>query len=51
MGHTWFYNTLFDLISLVRRALSSKLRVLGFKSRPGTVAGLGTIIMWGAQPG
>ncbi len=32
------------LISSVRRALASKLRGLGFKSRPGTVSGPDTII-------
>ncbi len=37
------------LISSVRRALSSKLRGPGFKSQPGTVGGLVTIIMWDAQ--
>ncbi len=39
------------LVSSVRRALASKLRGLGFKSRPGTVGGPVTIIMWGAWPG
>ncbi len=33
------------LISSVRRALASKLRGPGFKSRPGTVGGTLTIIM------
>ncbi len=35
----------------VRRALAAKLRGPGFKSRPGTVGGPVTIIMWGARPG
>ncbi len=39
------------LVSSDRKALSSKLRGHGFKSRPGTVGGLATIIMWGAWPG
>ncbi len=39
------------LVSLVRRALASKLRGPGFKSQPSTVGGLVTIIMWGARPG
>ncbi len=39
------------LVSSVRRALASKLRGPGFNSRPGTVGGPATIIMWGAQPG
>ncbi len=39
------------LVSSVRRALASKLRDPGFKSRLGTVGGLVTIIMWAAQPG
>ncbi len=39
------------LVSAVMRALASKLRGPGFKSRPGTVGGLVTIIMWGARPG
>ncbi len=38
-------------INSVRRALSSKLRGPGFKSRPGTMGGPVTIIMWGARPG
>ncbi len=38
-------------VSSVRRALASKLRGPGFKSRPGTVGGPVTIIMWGARPG
>ncbi len=38
-------------VSSDRRALASKLRVPGFKSRPGTLGGPLTIIMWGAQPG
>ncbi len=39
------------LVSSVRRALASKLRGPGFNSRPGTVGGPVTIIMWGARPG
>ncbi len=39
------------LVSSVRRAHASKPRGLGFKSRPGTVVGPVTIIMWGARPG
>ncbi len=39
------------LVSSVRRALSSKLSGSGFKSRPGTVGGLVTIIKCGAGPG
>ncbi len=39
------------LVSSVRRALASKLRGPGFNSRPGTVGGQATIIMWGARPG
>ncbi len=39
------------LVSSVRRALASKLRDPGFKSRPGTVGGPVTIIMWSARPG
>ncbi len=39
------------LVSSVRRALAAMLRGPGFKSRPGTVGGLVTIIMWGARPG
>ncbi len=39
------------LVSSVRRALTSKLRGPGFNSRPGTVGGPVTIIMWGARPG
>ncbi len=39
------------LVSTVRRALASKLRSPGFKSRPGTVGGPVTILMWGAWPG
>ncbi len=35
------------LVSSVRRAHSSKLRGPGFKSQPGTVGGLITIIMFG----
>ncbi len=38
------------LVSSVRRALASKLRGPGFKSRPGTVGSPATIIMWGARP-
>ncbi len=41
----------YGLVSSVRRALASKLRGPGFKSRLGTVGGPVTIIMWGAQPG
>ncbi len=37
-------------VSSVRRALASKRRGPGFKSRPGTVGGPFTIIMWGARP-
>ncbi len=40
-----------DLVSSVRRALASKLRGPGFNSRPGTVGGPATIIMWGVRPG
>ncbi len=58
----WYYNiyldnniscdaTLSGFISSVSWALSSKLRSPGFKSWPGTVGGLVTIIMWGARPG
>ncbi len=39
------------LFSSVRRALASKLKGPGFKSRPGTVGCPVTIIMWGAWPG
>ncbi len=39
------------LVSSVRRALTSKLRGPGFKSRPVTVGGPVTIIMWGARLG
>ncbi len=39
------------LVSSIRRALASKLRGPGFKSRSGTVGGPVTIIMWGARPG
>ncbi len=39
------------LVSSVGRALASKLRGPGFKSRPGTVGGLVIIIMWGARTG
>ncbi len=39
------------LVSSVRRALASKLRGLGFKTRPSTVGVPVTIIMWGARPG
>ncbi len=39
------------LATSVRGALASKLRGPGFKSGPGTVSGLVTIIMWGARPG
>ncbi len=39
------------LVSSVRRSAASKLRGSGFKSRPGTVGGPVTIIMWGAWPG
>ncbi len=39
------------LVSSVRRAFASKLRGPGFNSRPGTVGGPATIIMWGARPG
>ncbi len=39
------------LVSSVGRALASKLRGPGFKSRPGTAVGPVTIIMWGARPG
>ncbi len=39
------------LVSSVKRALSSKLRGPEFKSRPGTVGGQVTIIMWSAQTG
>ncbi len=38
------------LISSVGRVLASKLRGPGFKSRPGTVGGPVTIIIWGARP-
>ncbi len=37
------------LISSVRRPLASKLRGPGLKSRPGTVGGPITIIMWGCS--
>ncbi len=52
-GNTNLYNVLHanGLVSSVSRALSSKLRGLGFKSRPGQVGGSVTIIMWDAQPG
>ncbi len=39
------------LVSSVRRALAPKLIGPGFKSRPGTVDGPVTIIMWGSRPG
>ncbi len=39
------------LVSSVGRALASKLRGPGFKSRPGTMGCQVTIIMWGARPG
>ncbi len=39
------------LISSVKRALASKLRGPGFKSRSGRVGGPVTMIMWGARPG
>ncbi len=45
------YNDQLGLISSDRRALASKLRSPGFKSRPGTVGGPVTIIIWGARPG
>ncbi len=45
------FPSLFGLVSSVRRVLASKLRCPGFKSRPGTVGGPVTIIMWGALPG
>ncbi len=48
---TYFNKHISDLVSSVRRALASKLRGLGFKSRPGTVGGPVTIIMWDARPG
>ncbi len=38
------------LVSSVGRALASKMRGPGFKSRPGTVGGPVIIIMWGARP-
>ncbi len=50
----FFHNTCHhsvSSVSSVRNALASKLRGPGFKSRPGTVGGPLTIIMWGAQPG
>ncbi len=34
------------LISSIRRALPSNIRGPGFKSRPGTVGGPVTLIMW-----
>ncbi len=49
-----FVHTKYDisgLLSSVRRALVSKLRGPGFKSRPGTVGGPVTIMMWGARLG
>ncbi len=48
-GHLWLL--LSGLVSSVRRALASKLRGPGFKSRSGTTGGPVTIIMWGARPG
>ncbi len=39
------------LVNLIRRAPSSKLRGPGFKSQPGTVGNLITIIMSDALPG
>ncbi len=39
------------LVSSIRRALASKLRGPGFKSRPDTVSGPVTIIMCGARTG
>ncbi len=39
------------LVSSVGRALASQLGGPGFKSRPCTVGGPVTIIMWGARSG
>ncbi len=47
----YLFNDASGLVSSVRRAFASKLRGPGFKSRPGTVGGPVTIIMWGARPG
>ncbi len=44
------YVYLSGLVSSVGRALASKLRGPGFKSRSGTVGGPVTMIMWGARP-
>ncbi len=41
-----YEDSLSGLVSLVRRPLSSNLRDPGFKSRPGTVGGKATTIMW-----
>ncbi len=50
-GTVCIINVLSGLVGSFRRALASKLRGPGFKSRPGTVGGPVTIIMWGARPG
>ncbi len=46
-----FNKITYGLVSSGRRALASKLRGPGFKSRPGTVGGPVTIIMCDARPG